>query len=117
MILSKACIVSLNVVLKINGERTDFMSDSVGGKQGEVLSPLLFNIFINEIVDDMKGSDSPFLNNREIPCLLYADDLVLMSPSPEGLQSKIDALNKYCKTWQLEVNPNKTKVMRVTKGG
>ena len=103
--------------IKINGDRTDFMSYSIGVKQGEVLSPLLFNLFINDLVDAMNVSDSPSLNDREIPCLLYADDLVLISPSAEGLQKKLDALHQYCEQWHLDVNVNKTKVMRVTKGG
>ena len=103
--------------IKINGDRTDFMSDSIGVKQGEVLSPLLFNLFINDLVDVMNVSDSPSLNDREIPCLLYADDLVLIYPSAEGLQKKLDALHQYCEQWHLDVNVNKTKVMRVTKGG
>ena len=103
--------------VKINGERTDFMSDSVGVKQGEVLSPLLFNLFINDLIENIQNTDSPVLNNREMPCLLYADDLVLMSPTAEGLQCKLDILDNYCKRWMMEVNPSKTKVMRVTKGG
>ena len=76
--------------IKINGDRTDFMSDSIGVKQGEVLSPLLFNLFINDLVDAMNVSDSPSLNDRETPCLLYADERSFLShflfrPNPSWL--------------------------------
>lgn len=46
-----------------------------------------------------------------IPILLYADDIVLLSGTPEGLQRHLDVLHHYCTTWGLSVNLAKTKVM------
>ena len=39
----------------------------------------------------------------------YADDLVLISKSAEGLQKCIDNLCTYCKTWGLDINIKRTK--------
>ena len=44
-------------------------------------------------------------------CLLYADDLLLISTSAEGLQQSLDRLSKYCQDWLLKINPTKTKVI------
>ena len=47
---------------------------------------------------------------------MYADDLVLISKSKEGLQRQIDCLNVYCKTWKLKINTKKTKCMVFNRG-
>ncbi len=46
-----------------------------------------------------------------IGCLFYADDLVIISESKEGLQCGLDSLSQYCNDWYLKVNKSKTKVM------
>jgi len=43
--------------------------------------------------------------------LLYADDIVLFSQTPEGLQKGFNILQEYCYTWKIKVNIGKTKVM------
>ena len=43
--------------------------------------------------------------------LFFADDLVLISESAEGLQNCMDTLSNYCMEWKLHVNLEKTKVM------
>ena len=50
-------------------------------RQGDGLSPLLFNIFINDIsnIFDETTSKPIALNSTEVNCLIYADDLVLLS--------------------------------------
>jgi len=42
---------------------------------------------------------------------LYADDLALMSETPQGLQKHIDALSEFCVERQLVINVSKTKVV------
>ena len=51
------------------------------------------------------------LNGTEVKGLLYADDLVLMSPTKEGLQQHLNLLHTFCQSWALTVNPKKTNIM------
>ena len=48
--------------------------------------------------------------------LLYADDTVLMSESPEELQRELNRFHEYCKTWKLKVNVEKTKILCFASG-
>ncbi len=57
------------------------------------------------------GIDAPELGGILVPLLLYADDLILMSTSPEGLQRQLDALASFCEQRQLTGNLSKTKVV------
>ena len=49
--------------------------------------------------------------------LLYADDNIVFSNSPEELQKSLDLLSVYCKRWKMSINVAKTKVMVFRKGG
>lgn len=51
------------------------------------------------------------LNSTKLNCLIYADDVLLLSESKEGLQSCLNALQLYCDYWKLQINIGKTKVM------
>ena len=89
-----------------------------GVRQGDGLSPLLFNIFINDINDifDETISQPVILNTTKLNCLIYADDVLLLSESKEGLQSCLDSLNVYGDYWKLRINTEKTKVMVFSAG-
>ena len=53
----------------------------------------------------------------EIFLLLFADDIVLISDTPRGLQNQLDVLSSACKDLYLHINTDKTKVMVFRKGG
>ena len=99
--------------IKSNNHITDFFSYKKGVRQGCPLSPLLFNLFINDLVDIINKNS---MSNINLNTLLYADDLVLMTESKEGLQSQIDTLQDYCQKWKLKINNNKTKTMVFNRG-
>ena len=66
--------------VKVNGKRTDFFNYSESVRQGCLLSPLLFNIFINGVVKSLdKNKPTPLKLRRNISCLLYVDDLKSVS--------------------------------------
>ena len=83
------------------------------------MSPLIFNLFINDLVKIINKnsiSDISLNTNSKINILLYADDLVLISESKEGLQRQIDTLTDYCQKWKLKINTGKTKTMVFNRG-
>lgn len=90
-----------------------------GVRQGDVLSPLLFNLFINNIVNEFHSPESspPVLEDAILGCLLYADDLAIISTSQEGLQHSLKKLSCFCEKWKLEVNHKKSKIMCFSKTG
>ena len=98
-------------VVKISEKRTTFFTQRHGVRQGCSLSPTLFNIYINELAKQLEQSAAPglTLHDSNVQFLLYADDLVLLSPTEEGLQQNI--LEKFCQTWALTINPHKNKVL------
>ena len=57
------------------------------------------------------GNHAPTLMLREVPLLLFADDLVLMSTSVEGLQRLLSALQIFCENRRLSVSLDKTEVV------
>ena len=88
-----------------------------GVKQGCVISPLLSNIFQNDLHDifDVNASDPIKLGDIKLNSISWADDLILLSKSKLGLQTCLNNLEMYCKRWGLEVNIDKTKVMLFSK--
>ena len=94
-----------------NGITRPFKTD-IGIKQGDCLSPLLFCVFLDYIVDDIGTTtdhDAPQLANQNVNCLMYAHDLVLLSKTESGMQTMLERLNRYCETWHLEINMKKRK--------
>jgi ribonucleases P/MRP protein subunit RPP40 len=80
-----------------------------GVPQGSVLGPLLFVLYINDLPNRLTGD-----------CKLYADDTKLISRvesqnACEGLQSDLDAVQKWTTDWKLPLNLDKCKVMHIGK--
>ena len=69
-----------------------------GVRQGSCLSPAIFNVFMNAFIKQLKqlgvGCHIPSLF---LGCILYADDLLLLSPSVVGLQAMMDKCSEIAK--------------------
>ena len=91
----------------------------IGLKQGEVMSPLLFSMFIEDLElflqDDIRCGLS--LDDMIFVLMLYADDMVILGNSASDLQQRLDLLQLYCNKWGLTVNADKSKIVVFRKKG
>jgi hypothetical protein len=115
----KNMFLNNSVCVRVEGQLSDAFQTRMGVMQGNNLSPLLFNLFIDSLPDEIckSGSDPPQIGNVSVPCLFYADDLVLLSTTADGLQNALNTLELFCNRWRLSINIAKTKVIIFNKSG
>ena len=98
--------------VKVNDYLSPLFKVSQGVKQGCKLSPTLFSLYINDLVNEIKqmnlGVD---IDELQLSILLYADDVALIAPDADSLQLMLDKLNEWCCKWRLTVNNDKTKIV------
>lgn len=95
----------------IDGMLTGMISDETGVNQGGPNSPDMFVDFLSDLRCYLDEKSGVVLNDEILLHLLWADDLIIVSNSPNDLQNSINGLAKYCSQWQLILNVVKTKVV------
>ena len=113
--------------VRVDGETTEWFSIGKGVRQGCILSPYLFNVYAERIMrnfrDDSQRFDDPedperdtydsiSVGGRSLPELRYADDTVLLSSTPEGLEKMIKSVKNHSENQNLFLNAKKTKIMK-----
>ena len=102
--------------VSVNDYATGWFPQNDGVKQGDVLSPTLFAIYINDLALEIKASGVGVKVGDETVCiLLYADDIVLLAQSEEDLQIMLNIVSDWCCKWKLEVNEEKTQIVHFRK--
>ena len=98
-----------------SGEETQSFKLNNGVPQGDSLSPTLFCLYINDFLCALHQNvhiiEPASLGDVEIASAVYADDILLMSQSQEGIIKQIKLLQKFCSENGLKINYNKTKIM------
>ena len=116
-------VPSINNVqsLTVDNLMSENFEIKLGVKQGDPPSPFSFNMYMDELCCTLmiiqNSTDVPLLNDMKVPCLFWADDLVLISATEEGLEKQIDFADKYCYNWKLTLNVEKTKTVIFNKNG
>ena len=104
----------------IGDEKTEWFELYTGVRQGCVMSPILFSLFVNGLAREIKAVGKGVqVGRQKVQLLLYADDIVLRSDTQKDLQSMLDCVTEYSRKWRFRVNPKKGKseVMRFGKTG
>ena len=83
-----------------------------GVRQGGVISPLIFTVYMDEMICRLlKSGIGCFIGQEYYGCLGYADDFVLLCPSLKGLQRMIDLCAEFGLEFSVMYNAKKTKCM------
>ena len=104
------------VCVRVNGRQSKPFHVGVGLRQGCVLSPLLFIVYINWI--DKKYSQAnecATIGNCKISRLLFADDLVQLSSTESGLQRALKSFADACNTAGMKISTAKTEVLHLSR--
>ena len=76
--------------------------------QGTVLGPLLFLVYINDLLSNVNATGRPFADD----CLLYRT--IKTTDDAVSLQNNLDTLQQWEKDWLMSFNPDKCEVIRIT---
>ena len=87
---------------------------SNGVRQGGILSPMLFNVYMDDLSKKLKECKTGCVVGESIiNHLIYADDLVIMSPYSAGLQQLLQVCSSYGIQYDIKFNPKKSVIMIV----
>jgi group II intron reverse transcriptase/maturase len=90
---------------------------TAGSPQGGVISPLLANIYLHEVLDKwFEGRMKPQLRGMAF-LIRYADDFVLVMALEEDARRVLDELPKRFEEYGLELHPDKTRLVKFCRPG
>lgn len=98
------CVTSVNV----DGQETPLIDMKVGVKQGDPMSPLLFNLALDPLIHALESLGRGYkVGTSNLSTLAFADDLVMVSSSWDGMVDNIRILESFCRLTGLAVQARK----------
>ena len=99
----------------LDDRNTRFFQIDVGLRQGCLLSPILFAIYINGLADEINkaclgAKISPDARD-EVSILMFADDIVLVSEDRKKLEELMEITYQYSRRWRFSFNYDKSAVV------
>ena len=81
-----------------------------GVKQGAIISPILFCIYLDDLLCRLRDSGvGCFVGSIFVGALAYADDLSLLSPTPSGIRQMLTICESYAREFDIVFNGAKSK--------
>ena len=114
------CFLRIIIFLYLNlksrcqwrGCYSNYFDVLTGTKQGGVISPKIFTLYMDELIDRLERRGiGCHLIDLFIACLLYADDLCLIAPTRSAMQELLRVCEEYCSEYCLSFNVKKSKVL------
>ncbi|GFR97998.1 retrovirus-related Pol polyprotein LINE-1 [Elysia marginata] len=103
-----------SATVKLTSGTTEDIIIHRGVRQGCILSPSLFNLYSNYLLQEAISEKSGILiNGVNISNIRYADDTFILAESEEQPQAMLDNIVDKCKEYGMEINAKKTKTMHI----
>ena len=96
--------------VRIDQDFSEVVKYSCGVRQGCPASPILFDLYINDIFEGIEGISVPGISSR-IPGLLFADDAVVFADTEEVLVQCTNMLNNWAIKWEMKINVRKCGIL------
>ena len=104
--------------VSVGGKTTRKVRINAGVKQGCPLSSLLFNLIIDELIEDLKKIKVGIeIGGERICCMAFADDLVLIREERIHMQMLLEESKRFLNQKGLRANPKKCASLRVVPAG
>ena len=116
------CPIYLRLLIKIyeeqqmrirwNNSASDYFTISNGVKQGGVLSPVLFSIYLDQLIGQLRHLGMGcYMNGLFTGVFIYADDITLLVPSRASMVVMLEKCESFALTHDILFNASKTKYM------
>ncbi len=117
--LISSLYIGQRVKIRIDGQFSESGKVQRGVRQGCPLSPLLFNIYADELMREamMGNEDGVKVGGRLIQVIKFADDQAITASTNNGLQRMMELVNNKANEYGMKINIKKTKVMKISKNG
>ena len=105
--------------VQMNGSIGEWFRTTVGVRQGCLLSPTLFNIFLKRIMSDVleEHDGKVSIGGRNITNLRFVDDIDALAEEEQELEALEESLDKTCTMYKMEISAEKTKLMTNSANG
>ena len=113
--LIKMCLTETYSRVRVGKNLSDIFPISNGLKQGDALSPLLFNFVLEYAIRRVQVNQDGLKLNGTHQLLAYADDVNILGRSVHTVKESAEALVVATKETGLEINADKTKYMTMSR--
>ena len=114
--MCKTCVQKTRRAVRIEGTLSSFFENKTGFKQDGPLSPILFNLALQKVIQSTKMVPSGIkIGKEQLNVLAYADNIALIGKNEMEIKKLFVEMENIARTLGLQINQEKTKYMIMEK--
>lgn len=103
--------------IQVSGQSSRGIQPRCGVRQGDPLSPLLFNLVVDQGLQAIPDTVGYTLGRTVVNAIAFADDVILVAETPAGLRQACEAFTERLEVAGLRVNPSKCATLTLVPAG
>ena len=112
--ICRACVQKTRSTVIVDGTLSSFFENNIGSKQGDPLSPILFNLALQKVIQSTKMVPSGIkIGKDKLNVLAYTDNIVLIRKTEIDIRQLFVEIENIARKLGLHINQEKTKHMIV----